>query len=195
MFGIKPISHGSFSINGKTVLIQSPRDAIKHNLGFVPEDRLTEGLFLSQSIADNIVISEIDRLSKRAGIVDQAKREAEIEHWVKELAIATPDPNNACQTLSGGNQQRIVLAKWLACNLDILVLNGPTVGVDIGSKHDIHGILHELASKGLGLILISDDLPEVVENCSRIIVMKAGRIVAELKAEETDEKTILSYML
>ncbi|MDT3359733.1 MAG: sugar ABC transporter ATP-binding protein [Spirochaetota bacterium] len=195
MFGIKPIQSGSFSIDGKSVSIQSPRDAIAHNLGFVPEDRLTEGLFLSQSIADNIVISEIDRLSKRAGIVDQAKREAEIEHWVKELAIATPDPNNACQTLSGGNQQRIVLAKWLACNLDILVLNGPTVGVDIGSKHDIHGILHELASKGLGLILISDDLPEVVENCSRIIVMKAGRIVAELKAEETDEKTILSYML
>jgi len=195
MFGIKPISHGSFSINGKTVLIQSPRDAIKHNLGYVPEDRLTEGLFLPQSIADNIVISEIDRLAKKAGIVDQVKRKTEIDHWIKELAIATPDPNNACQTLSGGNQQRIVLAKWLACNLDILVLNGPTVGVDIGSKHDIHGILHELASKGLGLILISDDLPEVVENCSKILVMKAGRIVAELKAEETDEKTILSYML
>ncbi len=195
MFGIKPISHGSFSINGKTVLIQSPRDAIKHNLGYVPEDRLTEGLFLSQSIADNIVISEIDRLAKKAGIVDQVKRKTEIDHWIKELAIATPDPNNACQTLSGGNQQRIVLAKWLACNLDILVLNGPTVGVDIGSKHDIHGILHELASKGLGLILISDDLPEVVENCSKILVMKAGKIVAELKAEETDEKTILSYML
>ena len=195
MFGIKPISHGSFSINGKTVLIQSPRDAIKHNLGYVPEDRLTEGLFLPQSIADNIVISEIDRLAKKAGIVDQVKRKTEIDHWIKELAIATPDPNNACQTLSGGNQQRIVLAKWLACNLDILVLNGPTVGVDIGSKHDIHGILHELASKGLGLILISDDLPEVVENCSKILAMKAGRIVAELKAEETDEKTILSYML
>jgi len=195
MFGIKPISHGSFSIDGKQVQIQSPRDAIEHNLGYVPEDRLTEGLFLSQSIADNIIISEIDRLAKRAGVVDQDKRKEEIERWVQELSIATPDSNNACQTLSGGNQQRIVLAKWLACNLDILVLNGPTVGVDIGSKHDIHGILHELASKGLGLIIISDDLPEIVENCSKILVMKAGRIVAELKADETDEKSILSYML
>ncbi len=195
MFGIKPIEQGSFHIGGKPVKIKSPRDAIEHKLGYVPEDRLSEGLFLSQSIGDNIIISEIDRLAKKAGIMDQAKRLNEIEQWVKELAIATPNPNNACQTLSGGNQQRIVLAKWLACNLDILVLNGPTVGVDIGSKHDIHGILQDLASKGLGLIIISDDLPEIVENCSRILVLKSGKIVAELNAEETEEKAILSYML
>jgi simple sugar transport system ATP-binding protein len=83
----------------------------------------------------------------------------------------------------------------LACNLDVLVLNGPTVGVDIGSKHDIHGILQELAKEGLGLVIISDDLPEVLENCSRILVMKSGNFVAELQADETDEQTILSYML
>lgn len=195
MFGIKPIVKGSYYINEQLVQITNPRIAIEHKLGFVPEDRLSEGLFLPQSIADNIVISEIDKLTKKAGIVDQKKRSDEIAHWVKELAIATPDPNNACQTLSGGNQQRIVLAKWLACNLDILVLNGPTVGVDIGSKHDIHGILQELANKGLGVIIISDDLPEIIENCSKIIVLKNGTIVAQLEAQETDEKTILSYML
>ncbi len=195
IFGIKPIETGQFLVDGKPVRIGSPQVAIGKNIGYVPEDRLSEGLFLSQSIADNIVISEIDRLVKSAGILDKKKRSDEIEKWVKELAIATPDPNNACQTLSGGNQQRIVLAKWLACNLDVLVLNGPTVGVDIGSKHDIHGILQELAKEGLGLIIISDDLPEVLENCSRVLVMKAGRIVADMKAGETDEKTILSYML
>ncbi len=195
MFGIKPIERGSYLIGGKNVSLTSPGEAIRHNLGYVPEDRLSEGLFLPQSIAENIIISEIDRLTKGAGIVDREKRRAEIDKWVKEMAIATPDANNACQTLSGGNQQRVVLAKWLACNLDILVLNGPTVGVDIGSKHDIHGILQELAKDGLGLVIISDDLPEVLENCSKVIVMKSGRIVAEMKADETDEQTILSYML
>jgi len=195
MFGIRPIETGQILVKGEPVKINSPTKAIEHKIGYVPDDRLSEGLFLSQSIGDNIVISEIDKLAKNWGILDQQKRSDEIAHWVKELAIATPNPDNLCQTLSGGNQQRVVLAKWLACNLEILVLNGPTVGVDIGSKHDIHGILQALAKEGLGLIIISDDLPEVLENCSRILVMKAGHIVADMKANEADEKTILSYML
>ena len=160
----------------------------------MPEDRLSEGLFLSQSIADNIVISEIDDLTKK-GHVDAQKTNEEIDRWVKELAIATPDPANAASTLSGGNQQRIVLAKWLACRPQILVLNGPTVGVDIGSKHDIHAILQSLAGKGMAVIIISDDLPELLENCSRIMILKDGRIADELTADEASEKRILSKML
>lgn len=195
IFGMKPLDSGEIYIKGKSVEIKNIQTAIKHKIGYVPEDRLSEGLFLSRSISDNIIISEIDKLTVQAGIFDNKKKKDEIDKWVKELSIATPDPNNACQTLSGGNQQRIVLAKWLACNLDILILNGPTVGVDIGSKHDIHKILHELAAKGLGVIIISDDLPEVLENCSRILVMKSGEIVADLNADTTDENTILSYMM
>jgi len=195
IFGVKPPDSGEIYIKGKPVEIKNIQTAIEHKIGYVPEDRLSEGLFLSQSISDNIIVSEIDKLTVQAGIFDSKKKEDEIKKWVKELSIATPDPNNACQTLSGGNQQRIVLAKWLACNLDILILNGPTVGVDIGSKHDIHQILHNLAAKGLGVIIISDDLPEVLENCSRILVMKSGEIVADLKADTTDETTILSYMM
>jgi len=124
-----------------------------------------------------------------------SEKQNEISRWVKELAVASPNPSNACQTLSGGNQQRVVLAKWLACNLDILILNGPTVGVDIGSKYDIHVILQQLAKEGLGIIIISDDLPEVLENCSRLLVMKNGEIVAEVDTSVSDEKTIYSYML
>ena len=195
MFGMIPLDTGTYLVKGKPVVLSSPQVAVQHNIGYVPEDRLSEGLFLTQSIADNIVISEIDRLSKKAGILDKQKRSSEIERWVRELAIATPNPNNACQTLSGGNQQRIVLAKWLALNLDVLVLNGPTVGVDIGSKHDIHEILQKLANEGLAIIIISDDLPEVLENCSRILVMKSGRIVADLGADKADEQKILSYMM
>lgn len=161
----------------------------------MPEDRLSEGLFLPRSIADNVVISEIDRLASGVGVLNRGKRSAEIDRWVKGLAIATPDPNNACSTLSGGNQQRIVLAKWLACNPDVLVLNGPTVGVDIGSKHDIHAILQRLANEGMAIIIISDDLPEVLENCSRLLVLKAGRVVKELLPADTNEQEVLSYML
>ncbi|MFA5468505.1 MAG: sugar ABC transporter ATP-binding protein [Sphaerochaetaceae bacterium] len=195
LFGMRTIEEGQIKVKGKVVKITSPRRAIRHKIGYLPEDRLSEGLFMSQSIADNVIISEIDRLSKVLGIVDRSKKSSEIKHWVKELAIATPNVTNACQTLSGGNQQRVVLAKWLACNLDILILNGPTVGVDIGSKHDIHRILQNLAAEGMGLIIISDDLPEVVQNCSRILVLKGGRIVADMPSSESDEKTILSYML
>lgn len=195
MFGMKKIDSGLFELNGKALNIDSPQTAIENRIGYVPEDRLTEGLFLSQSIANNIVISVIDKLTTKAGVLDKEKREKEIDKWVKELAIATPDAENECQTLSGGNQQRIVLAKWLACNLDVIILNGPTVGVDIGSKHDIHEILQNLAKKGLGVIIISDDLPEILENCSRVLVMKSGRIAANLNADKTDEQTILSYMM
>ena len=195
LFGIRPADKGALLKDGAEVHLNSPQDAIRARIGFVPEDRLSEGLFLPRSIADNVVISEIDRLASGVGVLDRGKRSAEIDRWVNELAIATPDPNNACSTLSGGNQQRIVLAKWLACNPDVLVLNGPTVGVDIGSKHDIHAILQRLANEGMAIIIISDDLPEVLENCSRLLVLKAGRVVKELLPADTNEQEVLSYML
>ena len=195
LFGIRPADKGALLKDGAEVHLKSPQDAIRARIGFVPEDRLSEGLFLPRSIADNVVISEIDRLASGVGVLNRSKRSAEIDRWVKELAIATPDPNNACSTLSGGNQQRIVLAKWLACNPDVLVLNGPTVGVDIGSKHDIHAILQRLANEGMAIIIISDDLPEVLENCSRLLVLKAGRVVKELLPADTNEQEVLSYML
>ncbi len=195
LFGIRKADSGAILVKGKGAAIRSPRDAVRHKIGLVPEDRLTEGLFLPQSIADNLIIAEIDRLAGRAGVFDREKRAREIERLVKEFAIATPDPQNAGQTLSGGNQQRVVLAKWLACNLDVLVLNGPTVGVDIGSKHDIHGILRDLARQGMGILIISDDLPEVIENCSRVLVLKAGKIVTEMDADHADEQRILAHMM
>ncbi|MCR5788365.1 MAG: sugar ABC transporter ATP-binding protein [Lachnospiraceae bacterium] len=195
MFGIRPADSGQIIRGGKPVRIGNPRDAIENRIGLVPEDRLSEGLFLQRSIGDNIIISEIDRLTKGKGIYDLEKRDREIERWVKELEIKTGNPDNPVTTLSGGNQQRIVLAKWLACNLDVLILNGPTVGVDIGSKHDIHTILQKLANEGLGVIIISDDLPEVIGNCSRVLVIKSGRIVAEYSSEEVDEKKIIDAMM
>lgn len=194
LFGIKPATSGTIKMNGNEVVIKNPQDAINNKIGFVPEDRLSEGLFLQQSIGDNIAISEIDHLVKN-GFLDKKKYQEEIDFWVKELAIKTDDPNNAASTLSGGNQQRIVLAKWLACKPDLLILNGPTVGVDIGSKHDIHAVLQRLAEKGMAVIIISDDLPEIIENCSRVITLKNGRLSGEFATKEVTEKIILDNMM
>lgn len=195
MFGLKKPDSGKIFKDGKEIRISSPRDAIKAGIGYVPEDRLSEGLFLPQAIGDNIVVSELDKLSSAAGIFDRKKADEEKHHWVDELEIKTPDHNNAASTLSGGNQQRIVLSKWMAVNPDVLILNGPTVGVDIGSKHDIHAILQKQAKEGMAVIIISDDLPEILQNCSRIIVIKDGRFVAEMNAEDASEDAILDKMM
>ncbi len=194
MFGIMQLTGGKILRNGKEVHITNPRDAIANKIGYVPEDRLSEGLFLQRSIGDNIIISEIDKLTNGLRY-DLNKRDAEIVRWVKELEIKTDNPENPATTLSGGNQQRIVLAKWLACDLDVLILNGPTVGVDIGSKHDIHAILQKLAGQGLGVIIISDDLPEIIQNCSRINVIREGRMVAEYNTQDVTEQKILDSMM
>lgn len=194
LFGIKPIDSGEILIHNQAVKLDSPQAAIKNKISFVPEDRLSEGLFLPQSIGDNIVISEIDDLVK-GGLLDKEKYQNEVNRWVTELSIATPNPDNAASTLSGGNQQRIVLAKWLARNPDILILNGPTVGVDIGSKHDIHAILQRLAQKGMAILIISDDLPELIENCSKIVILKDGNMSGEMSTQEINEKMILDRMM
>lgn len=194
LFGIRPATSGEIRVRGEKVRITSPQQAIANKIGFVPEDRLSEGLFLPQSIGDNIVISEIDRL-RTGGLLDGKRVRQEINRWVSELSIATPDPANAAATLSGGNQQRIVLAKWLACEPDILILNGPTVGVDIGSKHDIHAILQKLAREGMAIIIISDDLPELMENCSRLMILKDGKVSGEMETGEISEKLILDRMM
>lgn len=195
MFGLKPADSGEILKDGKAVKITNPREAISNKIGYVPEDRLSEGLFLTQSIGDNIIISEIDRLKKKNGQFDRKRQNEEVEKWVKELEIKTDNPDNPATTLSGGNQQRIVLAKWLACDLDVLILNGPTVGVDIGSKHDIHKVLQNLAGQGLGIIIISDDLPEVIQNCSRVLVIKGGKIRSEYSTQNVTEKMIIDDMM
>lgn len=195
MFGLLPADSGEIIKEGNPIKIARPRDAIENKIGYVPEDRLSEGLFLTQSIGDNIIISEIDRLKKKNHLFDHQKRDMEVEKWVKELEIKTQNPDNPATTLSGGNQQRIVLAKWLACDLDVLILNGPTVGVDIGSKHDIHMVLQRLAGQGLGIIIISDDLPEVIQNCSRVLVIKDGKIKSEYDTQNVNEKMIIDDMM
>lgn len=194
LYGIYPAQSGKIFVNGKETAIRSIQDAIKAGIGYLPEDRLTEGLFMEQSIGDNAVVTVLDRLSKAFGWVDRRKYADEIDRWVKELAIATPNAGNAVQTLSGGNQQRVVLAKLLAKDYQVLVLNGPTVGVDIGSKHDIYKILEGAASQGKTVIVISDDLLELKLLCKRILVMKDGMLVDEIDTDVTSAEEIADVM-
>ena len=187
LFGLKSADSGKIYIGGKLTEIKNVRDAIRQGIGYVPEDRLVEGLCLEQSIGRNIIISIIERLSDMLGFINLTKMKGQIENSIDYLRIKTPSSYLPVQSLSGGNQQRVVLAKWLATQGKILILNGPTVGVDIGSKMDIHKTLRELARQGLGIIIISDDIPELLQNCNRIVLMHKGRITDELIGERCNE--------
>lgn len=194
LFGLEHPTNGSIKINGKTERISSPIKAQNLKIGYVPEDRLTEGLCMEQPIADNIELSSLKRLSK-FGLINKKDINTDAQIWVDKFKIKTDDATKNANTLSGGNQQKIVLSKWLANDLDILILNGPTVGVDIGAKQDIHHLVHELANQGLAVIIISDDLAEVVVNCSRVVVMKAGKIVGEMTGKDITEDNIREIIM
>jgi simple sugar transport system ATP-binding protein len=180
LFGIRPATGGKIFVNGKEARIGSVQDAISQKIAYVPEDRLTEGLFLEQSIERNMTISILDHLLSRSKMIDKQKMAQTVKEWIKHLGIVVHSPSLPVKTLSGGNQQRVVLAKWLAANPRILILNGPSVGVDIGSKEDIHQVIRALAKSGMGVLMISDDIPELRHNCNRVLVMKKGRLAGEI---------------
>lgn len=194
LFGVFPAKEGELLVRGKPTLLRSIRDAIRHRIAYVPEDRLTEGLMLERSIADNIIVSTLRKVTNALGFIDRSKRRARVNEAVESLRIATKNPRNPVNTLSGGNQQRVVLAKWLATDPDVLILNGPTVGVDIGSKHDIHVILQNCARDGMGIIIISDDIPELMQTCRRILLLKDGQLAGEIDPEATTEQEVAAMI-
>ena len=183
LFGVLPADSGMIEIDGSPVQIDSIQAAIDVGIAYVPEDRLTEGLFLEQTISRNIFVSILDRIKTRLRFVDFDAARATVDRWIEELNISTPSPEIAARALSGGNQQRVVLARWLATGAKVLVLNGPTVGVDVGSKEEIHKRLRLLAVSGVGVVIMSDDIPELVQNCNRVFVMHKGSFVREFSSE------------
>lgn len=190
LFGLNPPDSGQTRIGGKKVSIRSVRDALRQGIAYVPENRLTQGLVLHQSVGKNIVVTVIRRMLKGLGFIDTPRVRSEMEKWIKELAIKVPTPDAAIETLSGGNQQRVVLAKWMATEPKVLILDGPTVGIDVAAKSSIHGIIRKLAEQGVGIIVISDEVSEVYHNCSRVLVMKKGRITAEFGTDRASLKDI-----
>lgn len=186
LFGMNKAQKGKIFVNNKEVSFKNTEDAINHGIGYVPEDRLREGLFLEQSISLNMIAANLPNLTGSLDRVDHDAAQNEVIEWIDDLSIKVADPELPVKTLSGGNQQRVVLGKWLATKPSVLILNGPTVGVDIGSKHDIHEALKQLAKTGLSIIIISDDIPEILSVCNRILIMRDGKMVEELKPSETN---------
>ncbi len=187
LFGVLPADSGEILISGKPVRVNNIQDALAHGIGYVPEDRLTEGLFLERSISNNIIARVLDELRNGPIALDSKRVKAQVAEWVRRLSIKTTDPELPVKTLSGGNQQRVVLAKWLASKPKVLILNGPTVGVDVGSKAELHSIVKQLAREGLGVIIISDDIPELMQTCNRILLMRRGRVAERFERREIDE--------
>ncbi len=195
LFGMLPTDNGRVYIDEEEVVITSPQDAIQHGIGYVPEDRLTEGLFLEQSISNNVVVRIIDRLRNSMGLLQTRQVKEQANYWVEALSIKTSDPELPVKTLSGGNQQRVVLAKWLASKPRLMILNGPTVGVDVGSKEELHEMIKHLAGEGMGILLISDDIPELLQTCNRILLMRRGHISEEILPKETNENELSAKLI
>ena len=190
IFGQYPVDSGEIIVEGKSIQLNSSSAAIKAGIGYVPPDRLTQGLFLDQSIVRNLVAVGIDRHRGRGGILAKSRLYEEGERWIKDLRIKTKNSQNPVTSLSGGNQQRVVLAKWLAMNPHLMILNGPTVGVDIGSKREILEIIRDRAQEGMAFLVISDDIPELIQICHRVLVIKNGHVSKEFNESELDETVL-----
>ncbi len=192
IFGVSPADSGTITLNGEDIRIKSIDDAMTNKIAYVPEDRLTQGLFLTRSILDNTMVASLKKYF--AGMsLDNAKMLEDTNKWIEDIAVKTPSAEPPINTLSGGNQQKVVIAKWLNTNPKLLILNGPTVGVDIGSKTEIHTIVRELAKEGVAVIVISDDLPELITNCNRMIVVRHGKVVGEF--DNSIDETALAGVL
>ena len=190
LFGMNPPDSGEIRIGGKPVRLRTNRAAVRHGIGYVSEDRLSLGLVMPQSIGDNIIASVLNKITGVVGLIDGARRRQTVNHWIDELNIKTKSPDRPVQELSGGNQQRVVLAKWLATDPRILILDSPTVGVDVGAKVGIYQIVDALAARGIAIIFISDEVEEVLHQTHRILVMSSGRITAMFDPSKVTEKEL-----
>ncbi|MGE0131656.1 MAG: sugar ABC transporter ATP-binding protein [Blastocatellales bacterium] len=191
LFGVREVAAGSrVSLNGETLSINDPRQAIKAGLAFVSEDRKAQGLALGMNVRDNITLAQLKRFS-RFGFIQSAREEEAAREYVTRLGIKTPDTRAAAVNLSGGNQQKIVLAKWLLAAPRVLLLDEPTKGIDINGKTEIYRLIEELAASGIGVILVSSELPELLALSDRIIVLREGRLAGTLERSEATEERII----
>lgn len=191
IFGNIPVKSGKIFIEGKEVVIKNPRQAIKAGIGFITEDRKTEGLLLEKSIAENIEIANLNKISKNS-VLQAAKQKEIVKKGIEEFRIRCFGPDHECHNLSGGNQQKVVLAKWIYTDPKILILDEPTRGVDIGAKKEIYSVINDLAAKGVAVILVSSELPEVLGMSDRIAVVHEGKITGILDASEADQAKVMT---
>ncbi|MGW4248005.1 sugar ABC transporter ATP-binding protein [Nocardia sp. NPDC004722] len=190
IFGADRPAAGSVRVRGRDVRIGSPRDAVRHGISFLTEDRKAQGLVLDLSIAANLSLAGLDRVSG-AGLMRHATEIASATALSDTLRIKSSGPDQLVRSLSGGNQQKVVLGRWLAVNADLLIVDEPTRGIDVGARYEIHQLLLDLAVAGKGVLVVSSDLPELLGICDRILVFSAGRIAGEVARADFDAERIL----
>ena len=192
IFGLDKVSSGSVKLNGQELVGKCAEDILRAGIGLVPEDRKNEGIFPSMAISFNMTLKVLKEFIK--GIrVDTSKEQEIVEEYFKGLSVKAPGPETAIGSLSGGNQQKVVIGSWLASKPKVLILDEPTRGIDVGSKSEIYAIMNDLAKRGVSIIMVSSELPEILNMSDRVIVMRSGRISGELTKEEATQERIMQY--
>jgi L-arabinose transport system ATP-binding protein len=194
LFGERRVDGGKIFVGGDEVTIRSPRDAIRAGLAFAPEDRKAEALVLVRSVRENTSLAILERL-RRFRFIRSRQELALVAELVARLRVKTPSLQQEVAKLSGGNQQKVVLARWLARHPRVLILDEPTRGIDVGAKAEVYALIRQLASEGVAILFISSELPEILGISDRIVVMREGRITGELAADGATEEQVLSLAL
>lgn len=194
LYGLDPRASGAVEIDGRRVTLSSPEEAQKLGIGLIPEDRKRHGLVLGMNLRENITLAILDRFARFAGRASRTAETKFADQSRERLSIRTPTVETAVSSLSGGNQQKVVFAKGLAADCRVLLIDEPTRGVDVAAKREIHELIGELARQGAAILLVSSDLPELLALAHRVVVLRAGEIVARLKRDEADPETVLRHM-
>ncbi|WP_338470654.1 sugar ABC transporter ATP-binding protein [Niallia sp. XMNu-256] len=192
IFGMDPHERGEIKIKGKPVSISNPADAVKHGLAFITEDRKDEGLVLDFSIRENMALPNLDSFAPK-GIIKTEDEKQFVAQMIERLKIKTESGEQAAGNLSGGNQQKVVIAKWIGTGPRVLIMDEPTRGIDVGAKREIYNLMNELTERGLAIVMISSDLPEILGMSDRILVVHEGKITGELMKEEATQEKIMTF--
>jgi ABC-type sugar transport system ATPase subunit len=192
LFGAEPARSGKVTLQGRALSIHSPRDAIQAGLALAPEDRKSDGLVLGLPVRANISLPSLRRLARLLFIRSRAEK-AMAREYIQSLDIRCPSPETQAQSLSGGNQQKVVIAKWLARHPQLLILDEPTRGIDVSGKAEVHRLMNQLAAQGVAILMVSSELPEILGMSDRVIVMREGRLVGELQRSEASEERVLAF--
>ncbi|MDO4329666.1 MAG: sugar ABC transporter ATP-binding protein [Lachnospiraceae bacterium] len=195
LFGLMPSQSGTITIDNQQVKIRSVDDALKNRIGYVPEDRMTEGLHMPRKIGTNAIACVTDQMVNKYGLLSQKDLKNRMTTALQRIKVAGLDENKAVQALSGGNQQKVLLIKWLEKDPKILILNCPTVGVDVGSRSDIHEVIKKIAAEGLSVIVISDDISEIKQVCNRLMVMQNGKMVFEADTKNASTEKVEAILV
>jgi ABC-type sugar transport system ATPase subunit len=191
LFGALPVSAGKVWVGGKEVSIRDPAQMIREGVVYVPEDRETEGLISQLSVIGNMVLPAVVKYA-RMGFVDERKELEVFKDYSERFQIKAAGPHIGISSLSGGNRQKVVLAKWMAMNPKVIIFDEPTHGIDVGSKAQVHAVINDLAERGLGILMISSDLPEILQMCDRALVISDGALVAEFTRETATQENIMA---